>query len=224
MASLLIVDDEPNILSTLRSALELEGYTVEEVRDVIAPSGWSPGKHGDGGAGANRAPPRADGFRTKLSVVRYAPGALALDKKWTRGVPDRWPAVGAWLRERTGHDFPMLGRMKPRRAIRALATMLRDNLDGDASVIGIPRKLTAGAIFARAVESATLESQLAKLGPREADARVEALARAIATSPAQVDDGVVATCRDLPPAAIVELLSFVSVLQLWHRIEAFHAA
>jgi DNA-binding NtrC family response regulator len=29
MATLLIVDDEPNILSTLRRALELEGYTVE---------------------------------------------------------------------------------------------------------------------------------------------------------------------------------------------------
>src|SRR5436305_3378119 len=29
MARLLIVDDEPNILSTLRRALELEGHTVE---------------------------------------------------------------------------------------------------------------------------------------------------------------------------------------------------
>src|SRR5260370_5550911 len=29
MPSLLIVDDEPNILTTLRRALELEGYTVE---------------------------------------------------------------------------------------------------------------------------------------------------------------------------------------------------
>jgi hypothetical protein len=31
-------------------------------------------------------------------------------------------------------------------------------------------------------------------------------------------------CRDLPPAAIVEIVTFVSVVQLWHRVETFYAA
>jgi hypothetical protein len=26
-----------------------------------------------------------------------APRAIALDKRWTRGVPDRWPEVGRYL-------------------------------------------------------------------------------------------------------------------------------
>ncbi|HEY8073202.1 MAG TPA: DUF1442 domain-containing protein [Labilithrix sp.] len=142
--------------------VELEGSTVEEVRDVITPSGWSPGQHTDGGAGASRPAPEIDGLRTKLGVVRHAPGAIALDKKWTRGAPDRGPAARAWLRERTGHDFPVLERMTRRRAVRAFATMLRDNLDEEASVVGVSQKLAAGAIFTRAVESETLEAQLAK--------------------------------------------------------------
>lgn len=202
--------------------VELEGATVAEVRDVIAPSGWSPGKHAHGGADAHASAPRPDGIATKLGIIRYAPGALSLDRKWTAGVPDRWPAMGDFLRERTGHDFPVLSRLTHRRAARALATMLRDNLDPKTSVIGVPRKIAAGAIFARTVADESLELQIGKLGAPERDARVEALARAIAPSPAAVDTGVVEICRDLPPAAIVEVVAFVSVMQLWHRVETFY--
>jgi hypothetical protein len=204
--------------------VELEAPVVEEVRDVISPSGWSPGKHKDGGARPNGRPPRPDGFMTKLGIVRYAPGAVALDVKWTAGVPNRWPDVGDFLRERTGHDFPVLSRMTHRRAIRALATMLRDNLDATTSVIGVPRKLSAGIVFARAIGDETVETQLRRLGPAEADTRVEALARAIAPSPAVVDDTVLESCRNLPPPAIVEVVSFVSLMQLLHRVETYYAA
>ena len=204
--------------------VELEGPTVEEVRGVIAPSGWSPGKHGDGGAGPHGAPPRADGAATKLGILRYAPQAILLDKKWTAGVPDRWPAVGHFLRERTGHDFPVLGRLTHRRAVRALATMLRDNLDAETSAIGVKRKLAAGVVYARTVGNGAVEAQLRTLGPAERDDRLEALARAIAPSPAVVDQSVVDACRDLAPKAIVEVVAFVSLVQLWHRIETFYAA
>jgi hypothetical protein len=122
------------------------------------------------------------------------------------------------------HDFPVLARLTHRRTIRALATRLRDNLDAKTSVIGVARKLDAGAIYARAVGDGVLEAQLRKLGVPERDARVEALARAIAPSPAVVDERVVDVCRDLPPAAIIELVAFVSLVQLWHRVETFYAA
>jgi hypothetical protein len=204
--------------------VELEGTTVQEVRGVIATSGWSSGKHGDGDAGPDGVPPPPDGVATRLGILRFAPGALALDRRWTAGVPDRWPRVGDFLRERTGHDFPVLSRLTHRRAIRALATMLRDNLDAKTSVVGVARKLEAGNVYARAVGNGALEAQLRKLGTAERDARVEALARAIAPSPAIVDQGVVDVCRDLPPAAIVEIVTFVSVVQLWHRVETFYVA
>jgi len=202
--------------------VELEETTVAEVGALIAPSGWSPGKHLEGAPVPDGPPPQRDGLMTKLSIVRYAPSALSLDKKWTAGVPDRWPGAGDFLREHTGHDFPVLSRLTHGRAVRALATMLRDNLDAGTSVIGLPRKLGAGVVFAQAVENATLEAELRKLGPLETDARVEVLARAIAPSPAVVDDGVVERCRDLAPAAIVEVVTFVSLMQLVHRLEAFY--
>jgi hypothetical protein len=149
---------------------------------------------------------------------------VALDAKWTAGVPNRWPAVGDFLRERTGHDFPVLSRMTHRRAIRALATMLRDNLDATTSVIGVPRKLGAGIAFARAIGDEAVEAQLRRLGSAEADARVEALARAIAPSPAVVDEAVLERCRTLPPPAIVEVVTFVSLMQLLHRVETYYTA
>jgi hypothetical protein len=203
--------------------VELEGSTVEEVGGVISRSGWSPGKHLDGGARSNGAPPRADGIMTRLSIVRHAPTALSLDKKWKAGVPDRWPAVGNFLRQRTGHDFPVLSRLTRRRAIRALATMLRDNLDATVSVVGIRHKLAAGVMFAQTVQNARLEDEIRLLGDIETDARVEVLARAVSPSPSRVDDHVLESCRELTPAAIIEVVTFVAVLQLVHRLESFYA-
>jgi alkylhydroperoxidase family enzyme len=205
--------------------VELEETTVDEVSAVISPSGWSPGKHLEAPRVADIAPPpQPDGLLTKLGVLLHAPSALSLDKKWTAGVPDRWPAVGDYLRQRTGHDFPVLSRLTHRRAVRALATMLRDNLDASTSVVGIERKLAAGVVFAQTVESTRLEAQLRKLGRVEADVSVEALAHAVSPSPAAVDDAVVERCRELAPAAIVEIVAFVSLMQLVHRLESFLCA
>ena len=60
---------------------------------MIAPSGWTPGQHMKGAVSAGD-PPGADSLPTRLGLIRYAPQALKLDKVWTDGVPDRWPAVG----------------------------------------------------------------------------------------------------------------------------------
>jgi hypothetical protein len=203
--------------------VELEEATAAEVGGIISPSGWAPGKHLDAASvPAGGAPPQPDTLMTKVGVVRHAPSALSLDKKWTAGVPDRWPAVGDYLRTHAGHDFPILSRLTHKRAVRALATMLRDNLDASTSVIGIPRKLAAGVLFAQGVGDAALEAQLRGLGTIEMDPRVEALGRAIASSPAMVDDVTMERCRVLPAAAIVEVVTFVSVMQLVHRLEAFY--
>jgi hypothetical protein len=202
--------------------VELEPATAAEVSRVLSPSGWTPGQH-LAQLPAEGEPPRPDGVMTKLGVVRHAPSALSLDRKWTAGVPGAWPAVGEYLKGRTGHDFPVLGRLRHKRAVRALATMLRDNLDAQASVVGVPAKLGAGVVFAQAVGSAALEAELRRLGEVETSEVIETLARAIAPSPSRVDDGVVERCRSLAPEAIVEIVTFVSLMQLLHRLEAFYA-
>ncbi len=201
----------------------LEEPTVSEVHGVIAPSGWTPGQHMKGAAPTGD-PPRADSLAARLSVIRYAPQALKLDRVWTAGVPDRWPAVGEFLRQKTGHAFPVLSRLRHRRAIRAIATMIRDNFgeNGD-SVIGRDDKLAAGLIYARTVGNPELAEALRALGARALpDSPAQALARAISPSPAAVDPGVLESSRAIPPAGIVELVTSVSVLQMLHRLSSFY--
>jgi hypothetical protein len=163
----------------------------------------------------------ADGLWTKLSVLRYAPAAVALDKKWTKGVPDRWPPVGSWLRERTGNDFRVLSQLSSRRAIRALATMLHENFAAASSEVGLPKKLGAGLVFAETVNNQPLAAILRGIGADAAQAHP--MARAISPSPAQVDQSIVDACRDLSPVAIVETVSFLSVLQVVHRLMSFYS-
>jgi hypothetical protein len=45
--------------------------------------------------------------------------------------------------------------------------------------------------------------------------------RAISSSPAAVDQSLLESSRAIPPAGIVELVSFVSVLQMLHRLSSF---
>ncbi len=198
----------------------LEEATVSEVTGVITPSGWTPGQHMKGAVVAGD-PPGADSLATRFGLIRYAPQAIKLDKAWTEGVPDRWPAVGEYLRQRTGHSFPVLSRLRNRRAIRAIATMIKDNLG--ESVTGLDEKLAAGLIYAHTVGNPSLAEELRALGARELpDSPTQTLARAISSSPAAVDQSALESSRAIPPAGIVELVSFVSVLQMLHRLSSFY--
>jgi hypothetical protein len=169
------------------------------------------------------APPGADSLATRFGLIRYAPQAIKLDKAWTEGVPDRWPAVGEYLRQRTGHSFPVLSRLRHRRAIRAIATMIEENLSRSESVIGLDDKLAAGLIYAHTVGNPSLVQELRALGAGELpDSPTQTLARAVSPSPAAVDQGVLESSRAIPPAGIVELVTFVSVLQMLHRLSSFY--
>ena len=213
------------MMGFLNKAMDALGVPLEEpvaaeVNGVIAPSGWTPGKHMRS-AILTGDPPGADSLLSRLGIVRHAPRALGLDKRWTAGIPDRWPAVGEFLRQQTGHSFPVLSRLRHRRAIRAIATMIKDNLG--ESVIGRDDKLAAGLIYARTIDDPSLAEELRALGARELpDSPTQVLARAISPSPAVVDQGVLESSRTISPAGIVELVTFVSVLQMLHRLSAFY--
>jgi alkylhydroperoxidase family enzyme len=211
--------------------VELEAGLMGEVNALIAPSGWHPGKH-YAGPSLDTRPPRADNFGIKFGVLRYAPAAMSFDRKWTAGVPSRWPAVGDFLRSKTGHDFPVLSRLTHRRAIRAIATMVRDNFDAATSVIGLPLKARIGMVYAEVVGDAPLAGEVAHLSRRHSsyldDAPARAalqLARAASSSPAQIDGGIVEACREarLGAAATIEIVAWLGVLQMLHRLSAFYA-
>lgn len=229
--------------------VELEGAAMNEVSAVIGPSGWAPGKHLDPSQPDEpTAAPPADTFAFKLSLLPLIPAAIAADRRWTSGVPSTWPAVGKYLRVHTGHDFPVLSRLQHKRAIRAIAVMLRDNLDAHTTILGLPAKCAAGMVFATVIGDDSLARAVraiaAKCGatPAQLDeaasfARGEAesagaddrartvlrLAKIISPSPARIPVELLDECREagLAAAGLVELVSWLSVLQMLHRVGMF---
>jgi len=249
--------------------IDLEEAAVKEVSDVLRPNGWTPGKHRvsvehpvDPSLQA-RAGGR-DTLATKLALLRHVPAAIRLDQSWTRGVPSRWPAVGAFLKAETGHDFPLLAKVKSRRAVRAIATALRDNLTASGSRLGLRVKALAGLVYASVigdetlarearwlasrtsppVDDATLDA-IARFAPEPSDpgesgmagalARLESLpglsaetalalllAKAISPSPATVPAPLIAwVSKALTAEALVELVVWVAVQQMLHRLGSF---
>ena len=230
--------------------VELESETVGEVSDLLAPSGWSVGRH-DVAPAAASSPLAPDGLGLKVGVIRYLPGALALDRRWTAGVPARWPAIALLLRERTGYDFGVLAQLRHRRAVRAIAAMIRES--GGDGPLGAAAKHQAGLVYAIVAADAALADGARRMASRAGATAIEldgaerfaaepidlddpgavtraaqahgaalVLARAISTSPARVTRPVVAAAGALAPDAIVELVTWIAVLQLVHRLHAFY--
>jgi hypothetical protein len=141
-----------------------------------------------------------------------------------------------------------LALLHSNRVRRATATMLRDNLDPATSQVGLDVKVLAGAVFAAVVQDEHLAEDVRALaahaGVRAADMdaatafatgggapasrnpTVLTLARAASTSPAAVDADTVSACRtaSLSAAAIVEVVCWLSMLQLLHRMSCWTAA
>jgi alkylhydroperoxidase family enzyme len=233
--------------------VELESSVVAETAATLGP-GWSAGKAGralDPADGRRAPPPPADSLWTRLRIVPYMPAALRLDRQWLRGVPNGWPAVGTFLRERTGHDFPVLARLRHARLLRSVAAMLRENLDPATTVVGLDVKVLAGVVFAEIVADPALGADVRALAARhgvsasaldaaqrfartgvpddlhsEPQRAALVLARAASPSPAQIDAGVVAACRrgGLSAPAVVEVVTWLAVLQTLHRLFAYHRA
>ena len=230
--------------------VELEQSVVSEVSSTMGPD-WTPGKFGTelDAAAPRRPAPAVDGLRTKMRLLPLMPAAIRFDRRWQRQTPSGWPAMAAFLSERAGHDFPVLERLHSRRAQRGVASVLKENLDPASSVVGIELKVLVGAIFAEIVGDERLADDIRALGrhagvngdqlrdtiayarggdaPAPAGSRTEsaslALARAASFSPARIDASTVEVCREsgVSPAAVVEIITWLSVLQLLHRLTCY---
>lgn len=225
--------------------VELEPAAVADVSALIAPTGWAVGQHDWAGekplAGAS-LPPK-DGVSTLLRVARHAPGAIRLERAWMHGIPRDADAVRRFVAD-LGYDEPLLTTMALDKPRRALAAMLRENLDPARSRMGIGPKALAGLVFATRAGNPHLARRAellaahagmpadtiraaAAFDPLAApDARLEPrllavvrTAYAMSPSPAVVDDATVAATRAaLHPAEVVELTVWLSLCQLLHRL------
>lgn len=225
--------------------VELEQSVAAEVSGVIG-AVWTPGKAGaDLDANAPPRPaPAADGLATRLRLLPLLPAAVRYDRRAQRGVPSTAPAVSAFLMSLVGHDFPVLAGLRSKRARRSIASILRENLDPTTTVVGLDTKVLAGTIFAAIVEDESLADDMQALarhlgvdrerlaaavdsanGGRSPDSTSPEsaslhLALAASSSPARVDSATVAACVSggLAPAGIIEIITWLSVLQLLHRL------
>ena len=252
--------------------IDLEDAAVAEVSEVLRPSGWTPGKHRvsdehPAEPSLQARPGGRDTLATKLTLLRHVPAAIRLDQAWTRGVPSRWPEVGTFLKTETGYDFPLLAKVRSRRAVRAIATVLRDNLNASESRLGLRVKALSGLVYATVVGNEGLAGEARELAsrtsPSAAPESVEAvvrfaaepselgesgisdalgrlgslpglgngaalallLAKAISPSPAAVPAPLAArVSKALSPGAQVELVVWVAVQQMLHRLGGYLGA
>ena len=160
--------------------IPLEQDTVDDVQAILRPTGWDPDKHmwstEDDEAlfqeGRTLSSARAtrmnvdgsdeipvDGLGTYLRVFRQAPGAARLGKEWTKGVSGRVGPALLMLEEEVGYAFPFLGALGHHKAVKAIATSLRDGLDPRQSRIGLKTKLLAGLVYCREVDDELLSME-----------------------------------------------------------------
>jgi len=246
--------------------VELEQEAINDTADLISKTGWKPGKHVNGTYRVTeKSTLKTDSLLTYLRVVRQAPGAVRLEKKWTKDVPNSYPEASEFLRKETGHSFPILKNIIQPRVVLALTTVLRDNLNAETTEVGLRTKNLAGYIFTRVVSNDQLSAEVRSMssnytpksddaifetldqiaragtpgdvksckelmsslqkhsGITEKDAAAILLARAASPSPAEVNEAVIeTTTAHLGPAGIVEIIVWLSVLQLLHRLGSYY--
>ena len=144
--------------------VELEPEAIDDVANLIEPTGWSAGQHewayedGELRPSEGAAAPKADSLSTAFPVLRNAYGAVKLDRRWHAGVP-KDPAKARAMIAEAGFDEPLLETLHHGKPRRALAAALHHNLDPAQSAMGIADKALAGLVFAKVVGSEHLATQ-----------------------------------------------------------------
>ena len=239
--------------------IELEGEAIAGVQDIIGPTGWTAGKHlWDDSFDADdySSDNETDSILRYLRVLRHAPGVLRLSSRWTKGVSGRIGSALMMLEDEVGYGFPILASVKHKRAVKAIATVLRDNLDSETTAVGLDTKCLVAMVFAKVAENEMLVAEAVQLtsllapnidpatlvevgefavaAPDEAElpaglngtqSAAVILAKAASTSPSEVNEITIGTmAQRLDPAQIVEVVVWLSVLQMLNRIYSYFDA
>ncbi len=154
---------------------------------------------GDGDAGGpigatGYANVPTDSASTYLRVLRRAPGAMRKERAWTKGVSGRIGPALMMLEDHLGYAYGTLASLNQNRAVRAIATVLRDNLDEQNTSIGLSAKCLIALVYARVVGNDVLTAEAIQIAERVApqlDQRVLASVGRFATADA--------TSASIPP-------------------------
>lgn len=235
--------------------IELEPEAVGDVSALISPTGWSIGQHNwadeldeASQKSSDTVLPAKDSVKTIGKVLKNAPGAIRLDRRWMDHMPVSGLAARTRLTADYGYDEELLSEMLHTKPRRALAAILRHNLDPAQSTLGIGLKALGAIIYANHVGNSWLADKSAMLagsrgvdpavvaaikagldltdGAVELDDRTAAVvagALAMSPSPSAVDSTTIRTVTDhLTSEEIVELAVWISVSQLQHRLSLWY--
>lgn len=131
----------------------LEDEIIEYTQGLLKDTGWTP----ENIVNSTYRMPKistaldTDTFGTYMRILKETPGVFKLEKKWVEGVPDKYPETGSYLKEMCGYEFPFLKHIKKGRVTKAIAAVLKDNLNNETSKIGIDIKCLAGVVFAHVI-------------------------------------------------------------------------
>ncbi len=173
--------------------VELETSAIEDVKDLITQTGWTAGKHswsaenvddyfspeaagrplapkvetyqpGNGIPGYSEIP--KDSMSTYLKVMRHAPAALRRDRAWTKGMSARPGEALLTLEDELGYAYSTLASLRHSRAVKAIATVIRDNMNPETTTIGIGEKCLIALVYARVVGNETLTAEAVQMAER----------------------------------------------------------
>ncbi len=172
--------------------VELEESAVNDVKDLITNTGWKAGKHawtaedvdgvfGDQLDGRTLGPTptpsenngvpgykqvKKDGIGTYLRVIRQAPGAIRRDRAWTKGMSSRPGVALLALEEEVGYAYTTLASLNQKRAVRAIATVVRDNMNPDDTTLGLGAKCMIALVYAQVVGNEVLTADAVQMAER----------------------------------------------------------
>ncbi|MGI9598096.1 MAG: hypothetical protein ACR2QK_18170 [Acidimicrobiales bacterium] len=172
--------------------VELEESAINDVKDLITSTGWRAGKHAwsaeeidsefgqqlegrtlssatseNGEAGpAGYEQVHRDSIGTYFKVMKSAPGALRRDRAWTKGMSARPGMALLALEEELGYAYTTLASLNHKRAVRAIATVIRDNMNPETTTLGVGAKCLIALVYARVVGNEVLTAEAVQMAER----------------------------------------------------------
>lgn len=223
--------------------IELEQNSINDVYDVLKHTDWSIGKH----VAANpqetkitKKPIQKDNFLTYLKVILQAPKAIKLEKKWLSDVPKTDEGIREFINNTVGHYFPFLNKINKVQTKRAFAIILRDNFSKQNTKVGLKSKLITALIFFEKIENSNLKTEVlnwankinieiddvfikntnTSLTLTKKEELLVRLTKKASQSPCYIEKPLIdELTREFSPEAIIEIVTWISILQSLHRLE-----
>lgn len=179
-------------------------------------------------------PPPVDNWTNYLDILYQGlrpGGALALDAKLLKGVPDTTVACQDHLKNLCGSKFQaVLESLEHARFRRAVTGVISKNMVSANLPLSV--KAQAGIQYCKNVlNNLSLANELEQVlrfccrTTKEASPLVLRVSKALSYTPSRMHAGLVEEIREseeLTPGAVVELVSFLAAIQMMHRIVSYN--